>query len=66
MDFANCHPTDLAKKEFFVFIKSALGNDLLEMLHLDGQPSPHMWGAYADWWIKSKTEFDNDNSKVSN
>ena len=55
----NTCPSDLAKMEFYDFIKSPMGQDLYLMLSLPGQPDPNQWDIHLRWWLDSRESVDN-------
>ena len=51
-------PTDVAKLEFFQFVKSTDGRHLYDMFNVIDQPSEALWEHHSNWWTNSKTEWD--------
>jgi len=52
-------PPDIAKFEFYQFIKSTEGRHLYDMFNVIDQPSEALWEHYHNWWTSSKIEWDN-------
>ena len=61
---ANAPPQDVAKLDFYRFIKSPMGADLHEMIFLEGQPSQIQWDHLNDWWLLNKQQLDEKLGKV--
>ena len=56
-------PEDLAKLEFYQFVKSPLGANLHAMLLMPGQPSPDLWDQHNRWWLNAREALDNKTGK---
>lgn len=46
-------PADLGLQTFYQFVASNRGQQLVEILSLEGQPTPQKWEFYDNWWIQS-------------
>ena len=55
---ATASPPDLAKVEFFQFVKSNDGKDLYDMFNIIDQPTEGLWNHYNNWWTTHKEEWD--------
>ena len=47
-------PADIAKTQFYQFVKSPMGLDLWKMLSLNGPLNPDDWDIYHRWWLEEK------------
>ena len=56
---ATASPPDLAKVEFFQYIKSNDGKDLYDMFNVVDQPTEGLWQHYLNWWTTNKIDWDN-------
>ena len=56
---ATATPPDLAKIEFFQFIKSNDGKDLYDIFNIIDQPTEALWNHYCNWWTTNKEVWDN-------
>ena len=45
-------PSDLGFQTFYQFIAGSRGQQLLELLSIEGQPTPQKWEHYDNWWIQ--------------
>ena len=54
----NTCPMDVGKMEFFQFLKSPCGSDLMLMLLLPGQPNPDQWDIHHRWWLNAREQMD--------
>ena len=51
-------PMDVAKLEFFQFIKTTDGRHLYDMFNIVDQPSEGLWNHYHNWWTTNKVDWD--------
>ena len=42
---------------FFQFLNASRGSALLEMLSLEGQPSPSKWSHHEEWWLVNRQKW---------
>ena len=56
-------PSDLGLQTFYQFVGSSRGQQLVEILSLEGQPTPQKWEFYDNWWIQNK-QMLMDNQKL--
>ena len=45
-------PSDLGFQTFYQFVASTRGQQLVEILSLEGQPTPQKWEHYDTWWLQ--------------
>ena len=50
-------PSDLGLQTFYQFVTSNRGAQLVEILSLEGQPTPQKWEHYDNWWLQSSHKF---------
>ena len=46
-------PSDLGLQTFYQFVASNRGQQLVEILSLEGQPTPQRWQFYDNWWMQN-------------
>ena len=56
-------PADLGLQTFYQFAASNRGQQLVEILSLEGQPTPQKWEFYDAWWMQNN-EMWLDNQKL--